>query len=65
MDTVKNAVNLELIIPKLKIKGKYEMNGQILILRLDGKGDFWLDAGKYIIFSNIKQYDIWYIFRED
>lgn len=46
-------VSLKLAVDNLQIVGKYEMDGTILVLPIQGKGDFNLTASKYIDWKTV------------
>ncbi|XP_045449993.1 uncharacterized protein LOC123658682 [Melitaea cinxia] len=42
-------LHYDLNCPKLQLNGKYEVNGRLIVLPVEGKGDFNLVAGKYLM----------------
>lgn len=43
-------INIILSLPRIEVKGKYEVIGQILLFPVRSKGDFWAAFGMYHIF---------------
>lgn len=54
VDPVTHDFHTELKLPRLRIDGKYEMFGKILVIPLQGRGNCWFDARKYTLFILIK-----------
>ncbi|XP_050348874.1 circadian clock-controlled protein daywake-like [Nymphalis io] len=42
-------IHYDLICPKIHMKGKYEVSGRLVVLPVEGNGDFELITGKYSI----------------
>lgn len=46
VDPVNHDFHTELKLPRLRIDGKYEMFGKILVIPLQGRGSCWFDASE-------------------
>lgn len=47
VDSAKHQVVAKLFIPELRMKGNYRLTGQLLMLPIDGEGQFSAKYGKF------------------
>lgn len=47
---------MSLALPRVEVRGKYDVIGNVLLLPVRSNGDFWAEFSKYFK-SNIKNYN--------
>lgn len=40
-------IDLSLAIPRVEVRGKYDISGQVLVLPVRSNGEFWAEFSKY------------------